>query len=619
MTRSFLFFVLLLAAFPAFADEEAALDIPIRITSYQVEYKLNDDGTHVETRRQAMKVLDESALEDEKSITLSHSTSVQKIEVIEAYTEKADGKKIPVPKDNYQIEVNSGKDAGGPAFSDETLVTVIFPDLAVGDSTVLAYKLTQTEPIFPGHFSQAEVFPRLAAYDDVKVVFDVPSKVNIQRDVRQMTEATAQNGDRTIYTLAFQNKTPEKSKRRDYSVYDIEKDPGFTFSTFRDYRQIAEAYGSRAREKAAVTPRIQELADQIAPGKEGELKQAGLLHDWVAKNITYAGNCIGVGTVVPRNLDFVLDNKMGDCKDHATLFQALLAAKGIPSTQALINASSSFKLAKVPDVSAINHVINYIPSLNMFADTTARFIPWGMLPYSLYGKPVLLVDNFQDGFKTPLPPIDLNRQRSVADVQIHPDGSADVQVEVSYQGMWGAVSRAQFKNVPKEYEERLIPDMLKRMGMRGSGTLERDDTSQLSDKFHLKGKFKVEQFITPTGAGGLSIYIPFQTQASINHFVRNTDVEETADITCSAGNSVEEFTYHFPKGRQILSVPTSFTDSIDVATYKSTYKLKNSVLTVRREFDDRTPGVVCSPDYSRKFQNFIVLLQPKVKEQVLYK
>ena len=30
---------------------------------------------------------------------------------------------------------------------------------------------------------------------------------------------------------------------------------------------------------------------------------------------------------LPRDLTFVLDNKMGDCKDHATLLQALLAAK----------------------------------------------------------------------------------------------------------------------------------------------------------------------------------------------------------------------------------------------------------------------------------------------------
>ena len=37
---------------------------------------------------------------------------------------------------------------------------------------------------------------------------------------------------------------------------------------------------------------------------------------------------MGIGAVVPRDMDVVLDAKMGDCKDHATVMQALLASHG---------------------------------------------------------------------------------------------------------------------------------------------------------------------------------------------------------------------------------------------------------------------------------------------------
>lgn len=84
--------------------------------------------------------------------------------------------------------------------------------------------------------------------------------------------------------------------------------------------------------------------------KKSSFAEARALYDWVATHITYAGNCIGIGAVVPRDLPFVLDNRMGDCKDHATLLQALLAARGIKSTQALVNAvPKQMKVLSVPD------------------------------------------------------------------------------------------------------------------------------------------------------------------------------------------------------------------------------------------------------------------------------
>ena len=77
-------------------------------------------------------------------------------------------------------------------------------------------------------------------------------------------------------------------------------------------------------------------------------ERARLLYEWVSRNITYGGNCIGVGAVVPRDLDVVLDNRMGDCKDHATLLQSLWSAAGLRSEQVLVNAGEQYDLARRP-------------------------------------------------------------------------------------------------------------------------------------------------------------------------------------------------------------------------------------------------------------------------------
>ncbi len=49
----------------------------------------------------------------------------------------------------------------------------------------------------------------------------------------------------------------------------------------------------------------------------------------------------------------------------------------------------------------MNHVINYIPQLNLYVDATAKHQPFGVLPLPLRGKPVLHVGQWRDGAEVP--------------------------------------------------------------------------------------------------------------------------------------------------------------------------------------------------------------------------
>lgn len=188
------------------------------------------------------------ALENARDASVTYSTSIEQAEVIEAYTLKADGKRIDAPKSNYQVKVNRGKDNESPVFSDRTTLTVVFPEVEVGDTVVFSYKLSQTEPMFPGHFSEQEFYPRTEAYDDVRVRIDASASLWTWFEARQLTETenSAKEGRRVV-EWTYRNSQPAKSNRTDYSIYDVEKEPGFAISTFKSHAEIAEAYGARAR------------------------------------------------------------------------------------------------------------------------------------------------------------------------------------------------------------------------------------------------------------------------------------------------------------------------------------------------------------------------------------
>lgn len=603
----------------AAAQAEIA-DLPFRHERMHVTYTLNPDGSSVEVRERAIRVLKTQALEYLKQASVSYSTSVQRAEVLEAYTLKADGRRIDVPRSNYQFDINKGNSDGAPAFSDWTRMTVIFPDTAVGDLLVLKHRITDVEPMFPGHFSVNERFARAGAYDEVKVRFEIPESLWTQHSVTGMAQELDEKRDgRRVIAWTWKNPSPVKSQRRNFTSYDPDKEPGYSLSTFRQYSEIAEAYGKRARPKAAVTERVRQLAAEITKGANGQRDQVKALYEWVATNIHFAGNCVGVGAVVPREQGFVLDNKMGDCKDHATLLQALLAARGIGSTQALVNSGSTYHLPKVPVLSMVNHVILYVPSLELYLDSTSATTPFGMLPMGDADKPVLHVDGYRDGRRTPALASAANRQQSRTEVTIKADGGVAGSVQVATHGLFAVSGRDRWRNVTAQQREDWLKEMYRRDRPTGFGRLESDDPKPLDASFKYKVTFETEEFTQMPGPGAFTITPLFLTEAPIHGFTSMTEEERVAEESaCMGGSIVEEYVYRLPKGMKVLAVPKNVSLASGPATYKATYSLKGATLTVRRELVDRTDRNICPIAMQREFAALARKIAVDLKAQVVY-
>lgn len=120
------------------AKRNDAPDLAFRTDHYYATYLINKDGSDVETFDSANTVLEKRGLSMLKQKTISYSASMESVKVLSAYTRKADGHRITVPKTNFQLNINSGKAKQPPAFSDIDTLTVVFPDVEVGDTVVLS-------------------------------------------------------------------------------------------------------------------------------------------------------------------------------------------------------------------------------------------------------------------------------------------------------------------------------------------------------------------------------------------------------------------------------------------------------------------------------------------------
>lgn len=619
LTSLFISAALLFSCMASIAKETPVKDLDQRTVFFHEDYTANEDFTFVEVQSLAIQILNKRAVENAKSRSISYSKSVETIEILEAYNLKSNGNKLAVPKDNYQIRTNSGRESNGPVFSDRATITTVFPEVEVGDTLVLSYKRTVSEPMFPEYFTAANSFSTAHAYDDVTINLTVPKSFKGKYKSRNMAETIVDAGDRVKYTWRWTNSEPIIDYRKDYSVRDLDSETGFSYSTFDSYQAIAEAYGVRALPKAKVTDRVSELADRIVGNIAGKRQQAQLLYEWVATNITYAGNCVGVGAVVPHDISFILDNHMGDCKDHATLLQALLEAKDIDSVQALVNSGNIYSLPGIPAVNSVNHVINYLPDFDLFVDSTSDSTPFGMLPTSVQGKPVLLVKNFAAGKKTPISKPGADAQTLTSEIKVQPDGSIKGFAHIVLQGEPAVTARSNWRRTSKDSEEQWLKSLFTNNGQNGSASIVKDDPKPLLGKYNYTMHFEQKEFLLSDSAGAFSVYAPTPSYLPIYQLAWVPEQLEEHPIACSGGESIEHFTYEFPENFKLLDFPKSKVIKGGNLHYEANYKLTGNVLHVKRALLDSTPGPTCSPEYMSEQREILKKIFRNLRAQIVYK
>jgi hypothetical protein len=97
------------------------------------------------------------------------------------------------------------------------------------------------------------------------------------------------------------------------------------------------------------------------------------------------------------------------------------------------------------------------------------------------------------------------------------------------------------------------------------------------------------------------------------------EVEKAADVVCFGVTAIEDYVIELPKTVKILAIPDDMAVTNDLASYSSSYQVKNNVLTVKRKFEDHTKGNVCSPQIMAEFKQIADKARDNLEEPVLYK
>jgi transglutaminase-like putative cysteine protease len=573
---------------------------------------VNADGSFLQATDVAYRVLDAQGQRALQKMTLSYTSGYQEMSVVEAYTLKAAGKRIDVAPSNILY----GRGASTlPGYEDITTITVVFPDLQVGDEVVLRTILNQKIPWIRGQFASGIYFDRTVVQRDASFAVSVPSDYPLVIDASGMTGGAPMSaGGKTRRSWSFASDTPQPIEPG--AVMNLDANPHVFVSSFSDYAAVARAANSWFAGKAAVTPDISALAGRLTAGIGDPRQQAEKLYNWVTSHIAYEQILLGAGGFVPHPATTVLATGYGDCKDHVMLLEALLAAKGIKSSPALISISPSFELPKAATPYAFNHVITYIPQFHLFADSTARYAPFGILPGADGGRPVLVTATGEQ-LQTPVPDSAGNRIGVVEKIDISPDGNATGDSTVSSQGPVAVDLRGLVSSISASVEPEYFRQML---GPGADGTLDRGDPAALTPGYSYSSHYTVSDAASFPGPGALAPWIGYKPFYITEYLAGSLPSSRSLPYACPSITASEDVTIDLPASVTITSLPRSGTMTapgvtLDISTSKLSGNIVHQTTTLRIDH----PGAVCTADYYNSVHDSLKKMVAALKEQILYK
>lgn len=454
-----LFCTILLIA-PVLGAQQSSEDLPpppknAEVEHLQVTYRYQDDGTGQEILAARLRILTEQGLKLYGAVYLPYSSQLETLDINYLRTIKPGGKSVPADP-SKAMDVTPPVTRAAPMFSDVRVKVLVAPQLQVGDEVEYQYTRSVQTPYMPGNFWVSYSLNRANPIDSATVVLDVPAgrKLTFESDPC-FHYTVGKKGGRKLYRWDIKKLEPPKA------LY-VYRPPLFSASTLSDWRQVAEWYAGLQSRGQQMTPELQALAAKLTAGQKTPEEKLDAIYAYVSEQIRYVALEFGIGGYQAHPAALVLANGYGDCKDKSGLLQALLAAAGIKSYPALVNAVQEKIEPAVPMPSQFDHVMTVVPlggagGKTLWLDSTMQTAPPGVLSPAVEGKQALLV--MPGGSRLvsvpdspPVPP----RSAAIANGALDAGGKLTLKESIQAEGILGVLMRQVFRLRDRKQLESVI-------------------------------------------------------------------------------------------------------------------------------------------------------------------
>ncbi len=230
------------------------------------------------------------------------------------------------------------------------------------------------------------------------------------------------------------------------------------------WESLARDYLSSIADRLVPDGAVQKMVEQITRGLSDDDARTAAIAHYVQDYLTYKPIEFGARARVPNRAADTLQNKYGDCKDHALLLLQFLQAAHIPAHLALANLDETVN-PQFPALEQFNHMLVYVPGFGggRCFDCTDKNSDLAALkvPLDLGGDKVLVLDAANPHF-IELPDYDATSSNIHVSRTIQLTGQTDANAEetVTVEGYHAAMLRETFKDVPEANRAAVLQEEL---------------------------------------------------------------------------------------------------------------------------------------------------------------
>jgi hypothetical protein len=343
-----------------------------------------------------------------------------------------------------------------------------------------------------------------------------------------------------------------------------------------------------------------------------------MLYNWVSHNIRYVGVYVGAGGFVPHDVQSILDNRYGDCKDHVVILESLFRAVGIDSSPALVNSGDSYLLHKLPLTSPFNHVITYLPKYKLFLDSTNDFAPFGILDDDVMDKPVLLTATGEIS-KTPKTSPDNDYAVVKTKLKLQSNGSVQGVSTAEMFGSMESSSRATQFGYENRDQEEIINGLLERFQERGEGSFKAGNPKDLDTSWQVVSKFELNPVVNVPGPSAMTV--PVGIAPGYLREISSSTVPKSRRFpaSCRSVRYVEHTELEFPRQLMVQRIPKSVNFKSGALLYQASYSLKGKTLTIKRQYSSNRPSSSCDASDDKNWTAISEVMQHDMRNQIFFK
>jgi tetratricopeptide (TPR) repeat protein len=549
------------------------------IENVETTYRYNQDGTGEKLSSVRIHLQTEAGARQFSVLSVPFASANEKPAFVRLVVKHSDGTTTETPASDA-MEMPAPVTQQAPLYSDLKMLQVPVRGLRSGDTLEYAIRVERKNPEAPSQFWDIYQFSQTFVVLSETLTLDIPATKFVQQWSASVKPEVTEKAGRKIFAWHSSHLKPTSAEKKDEDEPETNAavKADVAWSTFRTWAEVGEWYRALAASRAVPNDAVRAQADEITRDAKTPAEQAQALYTFVSSRIRYVGIDFGVGRFQPHTAAEVLTSRYGDCKDKDTLFEALLRAKGISASPALIGVNLEL-VGEVPSPSWFNHVITAIdlPSGRAWADTTPGVAPFQMLVSPLRGKRALVISQGTPALDTtPASPPFAFEDQLRADGTLSKDGEFTGKVDLSFRSDTEILVRAIASNLaPAQWDQgaQMIANGLGFTGKVSNSRFEKPD--ELTQPMHVAYDYSKK----PLGDWDNFRFVPFLPVLTLP---QAPEKQPARDIDLGSPRTEKALSrIHLPAGFG-ADLPNAVHAKSQFVSIDITYRLENGDLIVER-------------------------------------